>query len=114
VREEWSRAWCGARGKWGGEGLSLCFSAKSALGDMVSGVEKPRRPDTVGAGGGLMQREPAGTATEVAQLASSLDALEKNLAGWAMGRSNRGVHCSSGPRPLIPFPFIQLFSIISK
>jgi hypothetical protein len=81
---------------------------------MVSGVEKPRRPDTVGAGGGLMQREPAGTVTEVAQLASSLDALEKNLARWAMGRSNPGVHCSSGPRPLIPFPFIQLFSIISK
>jgi hypothetical protein len=50
----------------------------------------------------------------VAQLASSLDALEKNLARWAMGRSNPGVHCSSGPRPLIPFPFIQLFSIISK
>jgi hypothetical protein len=43
VREEWSKAWCGARGERGGEVLSLCFSAKSALGDMVSGAEKPRR-----------------------------------------------------------------------
>jgi hypothetical protein len=54
-----------------------------------------------------VQREPAGTVTGVAQLTSSSDALEKNLAGWAMGRSNPVVHCSNGPRPLIPFPFIQ-------
>jgi hypothetical protein len=38
VREEWSRAWCGAMGKQRGEDLGLCFSAKPAPGDKVSGT----------------------------------------------------------------------------
>jgi hypothetical protein len=45
--------------------------------------------------------------TEVAWLDFGPSVLGKKLARWAMGRSNPGVHGSSGPTPLIPFPFIQ-------
>jgi hypothetical protein len=63
----------------------------------------------VGVGGGLVQQELAGGGgvTEVAWLDFGPSALGKKLARWAMGRSNPGVHGSSGPTPLIPFPFIQ-------
>jgi hypothetical protein len=72
-----------------------------------------RKTTVVGNGGRRWRSRAAGIGgggggvTEVAWLDFGPSALGKKLARWAMGRSNPGVHGSSGPTPLIPFPFIQ-------